>query len=255
MFVSRNPVEQAKTTSWILTALQAGDRHIDTAWKSYGTGKFIEKASGIPRREELFITVSLFPPMPFAVSGLLKNAGLDYFDLYLVLWPHSVAYDENESRPENPDSHGQVRLDETGNFNDTWAEMKKVLASGKVKAIGLSNFSIRRPQTEALFKTAKIMPTMLQELYLGIKMHSYLAQNELLAHYKEKSITTAYAPIGQLEYDGGCEIASHNEATPAQLIISWHVGRSAVVVAKSADAGGQKQNCRASLTENYHLIR
>ncbi|KAG1796584.1 hypothetical protein EV424DRAFT_1283402, partial [Suillus variegatus] len=94
---------------------------------------------------------------------------------------------ENESRPENPDSHGQVRLDETGNFNDTWAEMKK-LANGKVKAIGLSNFSIRRTYL-SLFKTAKIMPAMLQELYLGIRMHSYLAQNELLADCKEKSIT------------------------------------------------------------------
>ncbi|KAG1898827.1 NADP-dependent oxidoreductase domain-containing protein, partial [Suillus fuscotomentosus] len=174
------------------------------------------------------------------VNQSLKNAGLDYFDLYLVLWPHSVAYDENESRPENPDSHGQVRLDETGNFNDTWAEMKKVLASGKVKAIGLSNFSIRHGSM-ALFKTARIMPAMLQELYLGIRMHSYLAQNELLADCKEKSITvTAYAPIGQ--YDGGCEIASHNEATPAQLVISWHVGKSAIeVVTKSTDAGGQKQ--------------
>lgn len=118
--------------------------------------------------------------MQWSINQSLKNAGLDYFDLVCELWliaktsmpsddgttvvpghwPHSVAYDgkkchihlpsdahtraENESRPENPDSHGQVRLDETGNFNDTWAEMKKVLASGKVKAIGLSNFSIRR---------------------------------------------------------------------------------------------------------------
>jgi diketogulonate reductase-like aldo/keto reductase len=81
---------------------------------------------------------------------------------------------ENESRPRNPD--GQIKLDETGNFNDTWAEMEKVLASGKVKAIGLSNFSIKTyvslcgegcslnefRRMEELFKTAKVMPAMLQ---------------------------------------------------------------------------------------------
>jgi len=38
---------------------------------------------------------------------------------------------------------GQIKLDETGNFNNTWAEMEKVLTSGKVKTIGLSNFSIK----------------------------------------------------------------------------------------------------------------
>jgi glycerol 2-dehydrogenase (NADP+) len=73
-------------------------------------------------------------------------------------WPHCVVYDgsllnylqqvvayvkhsENDARPRHPD--GQIKLDETGSFNDTWAEMEKVLASGKAKAIGVSNFSIK----------------------------------------------------------------------------------------------------------------
>jgi glycerol 2-dehydrogenase (NADP+) len=60
VFASRDPVEQAKATPWILTALQAGYRHIDTAW-IYGTEKPVGdaiKASGIPR-EELFVTTKL----------------------------------------------------------------------------------------------------------------------------------------------------------------------------------------------------
>ncbi|KAG2052072.1 Aldo/keto reductase, partial [Suillus hirtellus] len=180
------------------------------------------------------------------INRSLKNAGLDYFDLYLVLWPHGVAYDGNESRPENPDSHGQIRLDESGNFNDTWAEMKKVLARGKVKAIGLSNFFIR-PKTEHRVNTTGRE----KELYLGIRVHPYLAQNEAvycnsIVIYSDRSVGVA------LTLPWHCEIASHNVATPAQLIISWHVGRSAVeVVTKSTDAGGQKHNYQASLTENY----
>jgi glycerol 2-dehydrogenase (NADP+) len=114
----------------------------------------------------------------WSIDQSLKNAGLDYFDLVrelrliaktitpsdggstwyigLTAWrmtvrnavfiksslPSSARFRaENEPRPRNPD--GQIKLDETGNFNDTWAEMEKVLASGKVKAIGLSNFSIK----------------------------------------------------------------------------------------------------------------
>ncbi|KAG1761854.1 reductase AKOR2 [Suillus occidentalis] len=234
VFVSRDPVEQAKATSWVLTALQAGYRHIDTAW-IYGTEKPVGeaiKASGIPR-EELFITTKLpwnhTKRVQWSIDQSLKNAGLDYFDLYLVHWPHSVAYDENESRPRNPD--GQIKLDETGNFNDTWAEMEKVLASGKVKAIGLSNFSIKT--MEELFKTAKVMPAMLQ-----VEMHPYLAQNELLAYCKEKG----YATVREDPTVG--EIARRYGATPTQVILSWHVGRGVVVVPKSADAGRQKENCQ-----------
>lgn len=244
VFTSRDPIEQAKATPWVLTALQVGYRHIDTAW-IYGTEKPVGdaiKASGIPR-EELFITTKLpwnhTKRVQWSIDQSLKNAGLDYFDLYLVHWPHSVAYDENEPRPRNPD--GQIKLDETGNFNDTWAEMEKVLASGKVKAIGLSNFSIKT--MEELFKTAKVMPAMLQ-----VEMHPYLAQNELLAYCKEKGITvTAYAPTGYAivrEDPTVGEIATHYGATPTQVILSWHVGRGVVVIPKSADAGRQKENCQ-----------
>ncbi|KAG1744635.1 reductase AKOR2 [Suillus paluster] len=244
VFASRDPVEQAKAAPWILTALQAGYRHIDTAW-IYGTEKPVGdaiKASGIPR-EELFVTTKLpwnhTKRVQWSIDQSLKNTGLDYFDLYLIHWPHSVAYDENDSRPRNPD--GQIKLDETGNFNDTWAEMEKVLASGKVKAIGLSNFSIKT--MEELFKTAKVTPAMLQ-----VEMHPYLAQNELLAYCKEKGIVvTAYAPTGYAtvrEDPTVAEIAGHYGATPTQVILSWHVSRGVVVVPKSADPARQKENCQ-----------
>ncbi|KAH7919561.1 reductase AKOR2 [Leucogyrophana mollusca] len=242
VFASRDPVEQAKATPWILTALQAGYRHIDTAW-IYGTEKPVGdaiKASGIPR-EELFVTTKLpwnhTKRVEWSVEQSLKNAGLDYFDLYLMHWPHSVAFDENEPRPRNPD--GQLKLDETGNFNETWAQMEKVLASGKVKAIGLSNFSIQN--IEKLLSTAKVMPAMLQ-----VELHPYLAQNDLLAYCKEKGIlVTAYAPTGYATVRDDPtvgEIARKYGATPTQIILSWHVGRGTVVVPKSANVDRQKEN-------------
>ncbi|KIJ60933.1 hypothetical protein HYDPIDRAFT_116626 [Hydnomerulius pinastri MD-312] len=244
VFASRDPVEQAKSTPWILTALQAGYRHIDTAW-IYGTEKPVGdaiKASGIPR-EELFVTTKLpwnhTKRVQWSIDQSLKNAGLDYFDLYLMHWPHSVVFDENEPRPRNPD--GQLKLDDSVDFTNTWAEMEKVLESGKVKAIGLSNFSIKT--MERLLATAKIMPAMLQ-----VEMHPYLAQNELLAYCKEKGITvTAYAPTGYSTVRDDptvAEIARKYDATPTQVILSWHVARGVVVVPKSANLDRQKENYR-----------
>ncbi|KAH7910557.1 reductase AKOR2 [Hygrophoropsis aurantiaca] len=242
VFASRDPVEQAKATPWVLTALQAGYRHIDTAW-IYGTEKPVGdaiKASGIPR-DKLFVTTKLpwnhIKRVEWSVDQSLKNAGLDYFDLYLMHWPHSVVFDENEPRPRNTD--GQLRLDDTGNFNDTWTQMEKVLASGKVKAIGLSNFSIKN--IEQLLTTAKVIPAMLQ-----IELHPYLAQNDLLSYCKAKGILlTAYAPTGYATVRDDPtvgDIARKYGVTPTQIILSWHVGRGTIIVPKSANADRQKEN-------------
>lgn len=145
-WVGTDPKELARAVSWLLTALEAGYRHIDTA-ALYGTEGAVGEAvrqSGIPRKD-LYITTKL----PFhhtkrvreSLDKSLKRAGLDYFDLYLVHWPQVVVY--NSSNPVPLDADGSVMLDETSDFNDTWKEMEKVLASGKVKSIGVCNFSMK----------------------------------------------------------------------------------------------------------------
>jgi glycerol 2-dehydrogenase (NADP+) len=162
-WVGTGPEEQARASSWLLTALKAGYRHIDTA-ALYGTEGAVGEAvkqSGIPRKD-LYITTKL----PFhhtkrvreSLDKSLKRAGLDYFDLHLVHWPQVVVYKHNHPVPLDAD--GSVMLDETSDFNDTWKEMEKVLASGKVRSIGVCNFSIKT--LEQLLKTAKVTPAVLQ---------------------------------------------------------------------------------------------
>ncbi|EGN94913.1 hypothetical protein SERLA73DRAFT_155598 [Serpula lacrymans var. lacrymans S7.3] len=241
-WAGRDPAIQAKATSWIFAAIQAGYRHLDTAW-IYGTEKPVGdaiKASGVPR-EKLFVTTKLpwnhTKRVQWSIDQSLKNANLDYFDLYLMHWPHCVVHDEKEPRPRDPD--GQLLLDDTGNFNETWAEMEKVLASGKVKAIGVSNFSIKT--LEQLLTTASILPAANQ-----VEMHPYLAQNDLLAFCRERGIlVTAYAPTGYTvvrEDTTIAEIAVKYGATPTQIILSWHVGRGTVVIPKSENIERQKEN-------------
>lgn len=241
---SPNSKELARASSWLLTALEAGYRHIDTA-ALYGTEGAVGEAvrrSGIPRKD-LFITTKL----PFhhtkrvreSLDGSLKRAGLDYFDLYLVHWPQVVVYKNNQPIPLNED--GSMMLDETSDFNDTWKEMEKLLASGKVKSIGVSNFSIKT--LEQLLKIATVTPAVLQ-----VELHPYLVQSELLQWCKDKGITVvAYAATGYAvvrEDPIIVALAKKYNVTPTQVVLSWHIGRGTGLVAKSENASRQEENLK-----------
>ncbi|KAH7919560.1 Aldo/keto reductase [Leucogyrophana mollusca] len=141
--------------------------------------------------------------------------------------------------PLGPD--GTLRLDETCNFNETWAEMENVLASGKVKAIGVSNFSTKT--LEQLLKTAKIVPAVLQ-----VELHPFLAQHDLLRYCREKGIVvaayaaTGYAPVRDDPTISA--LAKKYQVTPTQIILSWHVGRDTAAIVKSANIDRQKENLK-----------
>ncbi|KAK0479094.1 reductase AKOR2 [Armillaria luteobubalina] len=235
-------VEAAK--KWLSTAIQAGFRHIDTA-QVYGTEKVVGEAireSGIPR-EEFFITTKL----PFncqdrvaeSFNLSLKNLGFDYVDLYLMHQPMTVAYRETwMDFPRGPDG-SFVTLD-SPTFNESYAEIEKIYASGRAKAIGVSNFSIKT--LEELFKTAKIVPAVNQ-----VERHPYLAQNDLLAYHKTKGIATeAYSPGGSrnaIREDPVInEIAAKRGVSPTQVILAWHIAAGMIIVPKSENAQRQKDN-------------
>lgn len=117
-------------------ALRSGYRHIDTAF-AYGNEKEVGegiRASGVPR-EEIFLTTKLDNPWhkraPEALRRSLENLGVDYLDLYLMHWPSS-------STPEDLKKHY-----DDWDFVDTWCEMQKLLDTGKIRNLGVSNFGIK----------------------------------------------------------------------------------------------------------------
>ncbi|KAH7908467.1 NADP-dependent oxidoreductase domain-containing protein [Hygrophoropsis aurantiaca] len=242
-FVGAGDEKRKQVKNWALTALKNGYRHLDTAW-IYGTEIAVGEAireSGIPR-EEIFVTTKLPWHHPGyvleSVEDSLRNAQLDYFDLYLIHFPQAVAYPEGRGRPQNAEDHNVQALD-SPTLNETWADMEKVLASGKAKAIGVSNFSIKT--LEQLFTTAKIVPAVLQ-----VELHPYLTQDKLLAYCKEKGIlVTAYTPTGYAKVRGDPVIgtlATKYGVTPAQIILAWHVSRGCAVTPKSENEGRQLEN-------------
>ncbi|KAA8650539.1 hypothetical protein EYZ11_002084 [Aspergillus tanneri] len=221
-------------------AISVGYRHIDTAFcyqNEEEVGKGIKEAlaSGKVKREDLFVTTKLWctyhTRVEEAVDLSLKNLGLDYLDLYLIHWPILMNPNGNHPLfPKHPD--GSRDIIHSHSHIDSWKSMEKLLATGKVKAIGVSNYSKR--YLEELLRHASVVPAVNQ-----IENHPSLPQQEIVDFCKEKGIhVTAYSPLGStgsplFSAEPIVEVAKKKGVTPATILLSWHIARGSSVLAKS----------------------
>ncbi|GJE99040.1 aldo/keto reductase [Phanerochaete sordida] len=217
-------------------ALKHGYRHIDTA-TGYFNEELVGKAireSGVPR-SEIFLTTKLwcshFGRVREAFEDSLKAFGLDYIDLYLMHFPQRIAEDNSRAFP----------FEEHPNFVDVWAEMEKLLGTGKVRAIGVSNFSVMN--LEILLQSCTVVPATNQ-----VEAHPCLPQHDLQAYCEAKGIVlSAYSPLGQgnpafFSDPDFLGVAQAHGATPAQVAISWLVQRGVPTLVKSANVERMKAN-------------
>ena len=216
------PPEQTRDAT--LTALEVGYRHIDTA-EMYGNEKEVGeavRASGIDR-DEIFVTSKLnngfhaYDDALAAFDETLKTLDLGHLDLFLVHWP----------------------LPGGGDFVETWKAMEKMYESGRVKAIGVSNFQphhLRRIHGET-----SVTPAVNQ-----VEIHPYLTNEEVRAFDTEHGIATeAWSPIAQgkvLEDPVLVRIAEAHDRTPAQVTLRWHVQRGDIVFPKSVTRSRVEEN-------------
>ena len=124
--------------------------------------------------------------------------------------------------------------------------MEKLVTTGKVKAIGISNFTIKR--TEDLLSKATIVPAVNQ-----IEAHPYLQQPELVKYCQSKGIhTEAYSPLGNNQtgeprtVDDAvvAELSQETGLSGAQLLLSWGVQRGTVVLSKSVTPSRIESNLK-----------
>lgn len=219
-------VPPAETQKAVEDALEAGYRHIDTAAayrNESGVGAAI-KASGIAR-EELFITTKLRNGEQGRAAAAFdqsrRELGLDVIDLYLIHWP----------------------VPSQGLFVDAWKALEKIHADGGARAIGVSNFLPAHLDT--LLEFADVVPAVNQ-----IELHPTFQQRELAEKSRSHGIAVeAYSPLGQGADLGSAtvtELAETHGATPAQIVLAWHLGTGNIVIPKSVHPERIRQNLAAA---------
>jgi methylglyoxal/glyoxal reductase len=210
------------TRNAVNAALAAGYRHVDTAraYRNEADVGAAIRASGIPRRE-VFVTTKLwnsdhgYDRTLHAIDKSLATLGLEQVDLYLVHWPVE------------------------GLRHDTWRAMEKLLADGKARAIGVSNYTIRH--LDELLARAKEPPSVNQ-----VEFSPFLHQRALLAHCRRHGIQLeAYGPLvrgHRLDHPVLVRVARKHGRTPAQVLLRWGLQHDLVVIPKSVHAERIREN-------------
>lgn len=219
-----------KVIQAVLTAIDEGYRHIDTAFfyhNEKGIGQAIKQAP--IKRDELFITTKVwntdrgYEQTLKAFETSLHNLQLDYIDLYLIHWPANATQFENWK---------QINA-------ETWKALEKLYKEGKVKAIGVCNFMV--DHLEALLESSEIKPMINQ-----IEFHPGHTQNEVVAFCKQNDILVeAWSPIGQgkiLDNELLLNIAQKHNVNVGQLCIQFALQQSILPLPKSVTPINIKNN-------------
>ncbi|KAK2464143.1 hypothetical protein APHAL10511_003836 [Amanita phalloides] len=229
--------EGEHVVNMVRKALEIGYRHIDTA-ANYGNEESVGRAikeSGV-LRGDIFITTKLAGEdhgrVAHALDSSLHKLGVGYVDLYLMHWPQALKDNGEAFAPH-----------ESPTFVETWLEMENLVTSGKVKSIGVSNFSAKT-LTE-LLSHSRIVPAVNQ-----IEAHPCLPQHDLVRFCKDRGIlVTAYSPVGKNKFwdlKPLTDIARRKDASTTQVLLGWGVQRGTIVIPKT------KREAR--LRENISLV-
>lgn len=202
-----------ETRTAVRTAIETGVRLLDTAriyHNEADVGAGIRE-SDVPR-DRVFVTTKLwnsdhgYDRTLRACDQSLARLGLEQLDLYLVHWP------------------AQGR-------RDTWRALERLLADGKTRAIGVSNYTIRH--LEELLSECQISPSVNQ-----VECNPFLQQRELLEYCRAHRIQVeAYGPLvrGQRMDDAAIVRAARKHGrTPAQVLIRWGIQHELITIPKSA---------------------
>ena len=204
-------------------AIQKGITHIDTA-EIYSGGhaeELVGKAIKKFNRKKLFLTTKVSPQHLFFPSQIkrscqnsLKRLGLNYIDLYLIHWPNPLA----------PMRAVMRTLDE-------------LVKEGKIRYIGVSNFSVKQLQNSQKFTKNKIVTNQVHYSLL----HKEPEKELLKVCQKEGVILTAYSPLeigrlGDESFDALNSVAKKYRKTSVQVALRYLIEKPNVIVIPKASS-------------------
>lgn len=220
------PMDDAEAERVIAEAVGLGYRLVDTA-ENYrnerGVGLGL-KASGAAR-EDLFVTSKFnreWHGVDLAAEACersLDRLGLDYLDMLLIHWP-------------NP-QHGK--------YVEAWEGLVRLLETGRVKAIGTSNF--KPAHLDRIIEATGVIPDVNQ-----IQLSPLTTRLEARAYHKERGIVTqSWSPIGGQgtavrDEPKVLQLAEKYGKTPVQVVLRWHLDLGLAAVPKSSDPERLAQN-------------
>ena len=223
--------------------LASGARHLDCA-RIYGNEGAVGRAvaaSGVARHE-LFLTSKLWvdelrpSAARAAVEDSLRELGTPYLDLLLIHWPLRFAQGTIFAR------------DGVSGFRDTWAAMEAMVASGKVRSLGVSNFD--EAQLGALLEdpSTKIPPAVNQ-----IEAHPTFPNQDLVDFCQRAGVVVvAWGPLGGSPRRLGSvdsmlwATAKMHAASLSRCALRWNLERGVVVIPKSTRAAHVKDALAAT---------
>jgi diketogulonate reductase-like aldo/keto reductase len=203
-------------------AIKAGYRLFDTA-QIYHNELYLGNAikESKVKREDLFITTKIavnnfgYKKAHSSFNDSLKKLQVDYVDLLLLHFPISILRKKS------------------------WTALEEILASGRAKSIGVSNYTIRH--LEEMKKYAKEMPVVNQ-----VELHVFLQQPKLIEYCAKNKITIeAYSPLAHskvMDNKSILEIASKHSKSYAQIMLRYLIELGLVVIPKSIHPERIEQN-------------
>ena len=222
-------VPESEVGAAVTTALEAGYRHVDTA-RIYGNEAGVGRAlaqSEVPR-DDVFVTTKVWnddhgrDATRRAFDASMERLGLDVLDLYLVHWP----------------------VPAQDRYVETWRTLRELRDEGRVRAVGTCNFHAEHLQR--LHDATGEWPCINQ-----VELHPYLQQAELRAfHDRHGIVTESWSPLASGKKVLGDpvvgRIAEAHAATPAQVVIAWHLALDLVVLPKSVTPSRIVENLAAA---------
>lgn len=204
----------------VMSALENGYRLIDTA-NAYVNEKAVGRGmrkSGVDRKE-IFLETKLWPSFyeqEDAVEKTLERLNTDYIDLLLIHQP-------------------------AGNYIAGYRLMEKAYKEGKVRAIGLSNFT--KEQIQEILNICEIKPSVLQT-----EIHPYSQEKELKDFLSKEDIAIqAWYPLGHgdkalLQEEVFTRLAKKYHKSNAQIILRWHLQEGNIVIPGSKNPDHIRDN-------------